>query len=203
VVVSAATDGKVHVTDHTHVWGWLLGSRPDSTVHVSRTTDGVAIRRGDGQPQPAVAMLGIYFQRTEVGVPPGTLVDIRSCDGASLSGVRADDVRIACDDGSLHLDDVQSASIDAVTKGGSIHASDLNVRGGRLETGSGDIHVALLDPDLRLHAQTGDGRIRINGHRVANNYQPGGIDYRFGSGDGSLDITTQDGSIRITSNGAH
>jgi hypothetical protein len=202
VVITSSADGKVHVTDHTHRVGWFLGPRTDAKLTVERTADGVSIRRGDGQPHNSIAFFGIDFQRTEVAVPPNARLDIQRCGGASVDGVQASDVKIACSDGSLHFDDVQSPSIDANTDDGSIKATNLRVEGGTLHTNDGSIRVALADTNLTVHAQTNDGSIRFNGHRAAQDSDSGTAEYQVGTGGGSLQLSTQDGSIHISTNGA-
>lgn len=199
--ITASTDGKVHVTDHTHRVGWFLGPHYDAPLSVQRTADGVAIRRGDGQPHSDVAFFGIDFERTDVAVPQGAAIDIQRCDGATISGVQARDVRIDCGDGSLHFDDLQAPSIDAVTADGSIRASDLHVQSGRLQSGDGSIRVGLSDGNLNVRAHTGDGSIRIDGRRVEPD-ESGAVQYQIGTGGGSLQVSTQDGSIHISTNGA-
>lgn len=201
IVVTASTDGKVHVTDHKHLMGWFLGPRADVPLTIERTPDGVAIRRAGDGPR-GVAFFGFDFQRTEVAVPANSSLDIQHCGGASIAGVQASGVKIACGDGSLHFDDVQSPAIDAVTSDGSIRASNLRVGSGRLQSSDGSIRVALADANLTVHAQTGDGSIRINGARIAQDGDSGATTYQFGTGGGSLQVSTQDGSIHITSNGA-
>lgn len=200
VVVTASTDGKVHVTDHAHRMGWSLGPPADARLSVERTSDGVAIRRASTP--GSVSFFGFDFQRTEVAVPPNSSLDIPHCGGASISGVQAADVKIACAGGSLHFDDVQSPAIDAVTNDGSIRANKLRVGGGRLQSADGSIRLALAGANLTVHAQTADGSIRMNGARIAGDGDSGATTYQFGTGGGSLQVSTQDGSIHITSNGA-
>lgn len=202
VVITASTDGLVHVTDHTHRIGWFWGTASQAPLSVSRTPDGVRIVRGDGRPHVDIAFIGLDFERTEVAVPAESRLEIQRCGGASLSGIQAADVKIACNDGSLHFEDVQSPAIDAVTNDGSIRASGLHVDGGLLKTGGGSIHVALATPNLLVHAQTGDGSIRINGERLAKDSDSGSAEYKIGTGAGSLQVSTQDGSIHIDTNGA-
>ena len=202
VIVTSSADGKVHVTDHTHLLGWFIGSHAsDAPLHVERTAGGVSISRADAQPHNDVGFIGIDYQHTEVAVPPDSALEIASCGGANVTGVKARDVKISCGDGSLHLTDVQSPSIVAVTGEGSIKASNVRVDGGRLHSGYGSIHLALTGANLTVHAQTGDGSIRIDGARVARD-ESGAASYHFGTGGGSLEVSTQDGSIHITPNGA-
>jgi hypothetical protein len=201
VIVTASTDGLVHVTDHTHRIGWFWGSGAPLPLHVSRSSDGVSIVRGDGNTR-GFEFFGIDFEQTEVAVPPQSRLEIAQCDGASITGVQAADVRIACDDGSLHLTDVETPQIDAVTNDGSIRASGLAVTGGRLQTGDGSIRVALATPNLTVQAQTADGSIRFNGRRLDKDSDSGSAQYQVGSGGGPLHVSTQDGSIHIDTNGA-
>jgi hypothetical protein len=201
IVITASTDSLVHVTDHTHRIGWVWGSTAEAPLQVSRTSDGVAVVRSGGA-QRGVVFFGIDYQRTEVAVPAQSRLDIPHCDGVTVNGVQASGVKIACEDGSLHFTDVQSPQIDAVTKDGSIHASGLRVDGGRLATGDGSIRLALDTANLLVHAQTGDGSIRFNGARVAKDTDSGTADYQIGTGGGSLQVSTQDGSIHIDTNGA-
>jgi hypothetical protein len=202
VVITASADGKVHVTDHTHIWGWYLGARSNVPLTVSRIADGVVIRRGDGGTPAGVAFFGVYFKRTDIAVPPNARLEIQRCDGATVDGVQAGDVKIACSDGSLHFSDLQTASIDANTGDGSIKATNLRVGGGTLRTNDGSIRVALADGNLTVRAQTNDGSIRFNGARAEQSGDSGSADYQVGTGGGPLQLSTQDGSIHITTNGA-
>lgn len=187
VVITASTDGKVHVTDHTHLWGWFFGSNSDARLNVERTAGGVSISRAARQHRDEIGFVGIDFQRTEIAVPPNSAIEIAHCGGASIDGIQARDVKIACNDGSLRLTNLQSPSIDAITSDGGIRATGLRIDGGRLQSGDGSIHVALADPNLTVHTQNGDGDTKT---------------YQFGTGGGSLQVATQDGSIHISSNGA-
>ncbi len=215
VVITTSTDGRVHVTDDTHTFGWVW-SAPPAPLTVDRTNEGVSIRRADQRER--IAFLGIDFQRTEVALPSGALLEIQRCGGAdvsgvsgtvnvhsvdgsiALTGVHASQIKIASDDGSLHLNDVRVPSIDAVTSDGSIRANQLHVDGGRLQTSDGSIRVALADVNLRVSAHTGDGSIRIDGRRLDEDSNS--TEYQVGTGGSSLVVSTQDGSIHISTNGA-
>jgi hypothetical protein len=202
VVITASNDGKVHVTDHTHRVGWFLGPHANAKLAVQRTADGVLIRRGDDQPAQSIAFVGIDFQRTEVAVPPNSRLDIQRCGGATVSGVQASGVKIACGDGSVHLSDVQAPTVEAATDDGSIRATNLRISGGSLHTNDGSIRIALADANLTVHARTGDGSIRFNDSRLEQDGDSAAAAYKVGTGDGSLQLSTQDGSIHITTNGA-
>ncbi|HLI96148.1 MAG TPA: DUF4097 family beta strand repeat-containing protein [Candidatus Baltobacteraceae bacterium] len=218
VVITASTDGKVHVTDDSRTWGWVWGTPTVPPLTAARTADGVSIRRANGNLH--VGILGIDFQHTEVAVPPAAFLDITRCGGAqvtgitgevgihsvdgsiSLNGVHSTKITLASDDGSLRLNDVRTPNIDAVTNDGSIRAAGLSVDGGRLQSSDGSIHVGLLAANLAVHAHTDDGSIRFNGERAAQDEDSGTADYQVGTGGGSLRVSTQDGSIHINTNGA-
>jgi DUF4097 and DUF4098 domain-containing protein YvlB len=77
----------------------------------------------------------------------------------------------------------------------------LRVRNGTAHTADGSITLAFADAgDVTVHARTADGSIRINGMRQDDSSP---TDYKLGNGSGSLDVATQDGSIRVTTNGAN
>jgi hypothetical protein len=166
VVVTASADGLVHVTDHTHRIGWFFGAA-DAPLKVTRTSDGVDIRRGDGRTHGSIGVIGFDFQRTEVAVPAGAFIDIERCSGATLSGLA----------GPLAVHSVD----------GSIRGKDLRVTGGTIANDDGSIHLAFADTNLDVHTKDGDGDVQT---------------YRVGSGGGSLQVSTQDGSIHIHTNGA-
>ncbi|HEX5275076.1 MAG TPA: DUF4097 family beta strand repeat-containing protein [Candidatus Rubrimentiphilum sp.] len=213
VTVSASNDGKVHVTDTRHIHGW--GSAP-ARVQLQKTVDGVLIERpaksGDN------LMFGFEFGGTVVEIPPGSTLEIRNASGADVSdltgtiAVRSDDGHISATnvhtgdltlstaDGHISLTDVDAGKLSAVTSDGAIRVSNLRVRNGVLHTSDGSIHIGFADAgDVTVRAQTGDGSIRINGIR-----QDGSpVQYKFGNGSGTLDVATQDGSIRVNTNGAN
>jgi len=215
VVVTPSTDGKVHVTDATRIAGWGWGSRPQH-VQIRKTADGVAIER------PAtpgrVIIFGFESSHTEVAVPAGATLEITHSEGADLSdltgtisvrsddghitvtNVRTGDLTLSTADGRITLDNVDADKLSVATSDGSIHASSLRVRNGTAHTADGSITLAFADgANLTVHARTLDGSIRINGMRQSDSP----LDYTLGNGSGSLDLLTQEGSIRVTSNGAN
>lgn len=218
VVVTASTDGKVHVTDGWSTSGWMFGSSREAPLNVQRTPDGVSITRGnDG------FHVGFFItdtERTEVAVPPGARLEIARCGGAHvsgltgaiavqsvdgsihLSGIRADQLQISSNDGDLRLEDVQAPSITAATSDGSISATNLRVGGGTIQSQDGAIRLDLADANLTVHAHTDDGSIRFNGNSVQSEDDSAAADYHVGMGGGSLQVSTSDGSIHINTNGA-
>lgn len=219
VVITASTDGRVHVTDAWRSMGIMWGSNLHPALSVQRTADGVRIHRDSRD--LTFSIFGMDFQRTEVAVPPGAALEISACGGADVTGmngsiaiksndgsihldsINATSLKIASSDGSLRLRDVQAPSVEASTDDGSIKASNLRVGGGTLQSSDGSIEVALADANLTVHAKTGDGSIRFDGRKVDQGDDDSGSgDYQIGTGAGSLQVSTQDGSIHISTNGA-
>lgn len=215
VIVSASNDGKVHVADTKHIHGWGWGSTP-SRLEVEKTSDGVLIRRPETS-EPTV-ILGFEFGGTSVQIPPGSTLEIQAAGGADVSdltgavtvhsndghisatNVRSANLSLQTGDGHISLDGVDADQLNAVTSDGAIRVANLRVRNGVLHTSDGSIRVQLADGnDVTVRASTSDGSIRLNGIR-----QDGSpAEYKIGNGSGSLDVATQDGSIRVTSNGAN
>lgn len=218
--VGVSADGKVHVTDATVAEGWIWGENKRAPLQVARTGDGVAITRTGGS--RLIVMFGYSDNRVEVQVPAGARLDVRRCSAAEISGlngevrvhsvdghitatdVRTQNLTLASDDGRLTLNNVSAAALDASTKDGSIHADNLQTGGGTLQSGDGSITVGFAPGvNLSVHARTGDGRLTFDGRRAQRGDDDASAgDYEVGSGGGSLQVTTQDGSIHITSNGA-
>lgn len=181
IVITTSADGKVHVTDDARTVGWVWGT-PGSHANLSvvKTGDGVSITRGGGQQQ--VAIVGFDYQHTDVEVPAGAFVDVRRCGGADVTGL-AGQVRIH--------------SVD-----GSIKGRGLRVTGGEIQTDDGAIRLAFADANVSVHAKTSDGSIHFDGRRAAGDDESAGADLQIGTGGGSLLVSSQDGSIHISTNGA-
>lgn len=212
VTVSASSDGRVHVTDTKHMHGW--GSAP-ARLQVQKTADGVSIARPAASGNTMI--FGMEFGGTLVEIPAGATLEIRNSSGADLSdltgtiavhsddghisasNVHTADLSLTTNDGHISLTDVDAGKLQAVTSDGAIRVSNLRVRTGVLHTSDGSIHVGFAGSgDVTVHAQTGDGSIRMNGIRQAGSP----AEYTFGNGSGTLDVATQDGSIRVNTNGA-
>jgi hypothetical protein len=102
------------------------------------------------------------------------------------------------------LDDVSATQIDATTKDGSIRAHGVETAGGTLHTDDGTITLGLApNVNLAIHARTNDGRLTLDGRRATRSDDDSSTaDYHVGTGGGSLEVSSQDGSIHITTNGA-
>ena len=218
VTISNSSDGSVRVTDDSHMYGWFFGNHSRPPLSVRAIPGGVSIERpGDGV---HFAMLGFDHEHLTIAIPPQSVLDVRRCSGARISGMRGalrvnsvdgritlEDVRavslfVRSADGSLHMNHVSAPSIDAATQDGSIHAYGLQVGGGTLATQDGSITVAFQDAAVNVTAHTADGSVHYNGQRVDSNDDASNANFTVGSGGGQLALTTQDGSINITTNGA-
>ncbi len=216
VTITPSNDGKIHVSDSTRIAGWGWGSRPQR-VQVHQTSDGVLIARPSTPGR--IVIFGFESSGTDVALPPNATVEIRNSSGAMLSdltgtisahsddghitatNVQSGDVSLHTSDGRIVLTSVNADKLDATTLDGSIHVSDLRVRNGSLHTSDGSITIGLADAgDVTVRARTLDGSVRINGMRQDDSAP---VDYKLGTGAGSLDVATQDGSIRVTTNGAN
>jgi hypothetical protein len=221
VVVTTSSDGEVHVTDASHENGWYWGDAARPPLQVARTSDGVSITRAEGH-GVRFQFFGFSQDRVEIALPAGSLLDVRGCSGADVTGLTGEvrvhsvDGHIAArdihtqtlamqsDDGRLQLDNVDAENINATTHDGSIHAKGLRVRGGTLSSDDGSITVALAsDVNLAVRAHTSDGRLTFDGRRADRGEDDSSTGhYQIGSGGSPLEVSTQDGSIHITTNGA-
>jgi hypothetical protein len=138
-------------------------------------------------------------------------VSAKSDDGSIYATrVHGDDLTLYSADGRLSLTDVSASSIDAQTKDGSINAHGLAIAGGTqpravLHTADGSIRVALAaGADLTVDASTSDGKVTVDGTSYGNAGDGDSAQHtvRLGSGSGRLQLSSDDGSIHILTNGA-
>ncbi len=220
VTVTPSSDGKVHVSDRSFARGLIWGTTPRPPLQVARTADGVRVERIGERHGLHIAIFGIDREQIEVAVPQASLLEIRRCSGADVSGLsgrvsihsvdghieaanlRVSELALTSENGSIRLNDVAAPAIGAWTKDGSIRASALQVGGGNVHTEDGSVTLDLRDANLTVHAHTADGSVRFNGRRAASSSDESSGDLQLGMGGGSLQVSTQDGSIHIASNGA-
>ncbi|HTX58446.1 MAG TPA: DUF4097 family beta strand repeat-containing protein [Verrucomicrobiae bacterium] len=155
-------------------------------------------------------------------------VDAESADGAiAASNVTATSLSVSSADGRLTLRNVSAESLDASTSDGRIEASGLTIAGahpraslstrdgsielaasfapgGSYDVNTADGRVALaLAPgaDLVVDASTADGSIDVDGtHYEGDDAAQHTV--RLGAGSGTLRVSSGDGSIHLTTNGA-
>lgn len=130
-------------------------------------------------------------------------VDAQSDDGSiSAANVRGDRLAMSAGDGHLSLNDVSVASLDGTTRDGRISAGALNVsNNATLQTDDGSVSVRLVpNSNLIVNASTRDGRILVDGNSIDGD-DSAQRTIRVGTGTGHLSVATNDGSIRIYTNG--
>ena len=216
VVVSASTDGLVHVTDETAVHGWIAGSDQAQVLTASRTPDGVRIFRPEGH-----FVIGDTNDRVLVQVPPMSRLEIVRSDACDISGIR-NGASVHTNDGHITATDVSGNAFDFDSGDGRVTISNISFTGNAphmhvrtadgsvhvsgafgapgaysVETGDGRVDVTLLSgSNVTVSSSTGDGSITIDGNRHA------GSTVKVGNGDAAMNVHTEDGSIHITTNGA-
>lgn len=220
VGITVSNDGKVHVADASAIAGLVWGRTSRPPLHVSKTADGVLIQRA-ADSGVRFSVFGFDREHIDVAIPAGTILDVRHCSGADVSGlagdlrvhsndghialenVHAKALTLSSDDGSLRMNDVSAPTIDASTNDGSIRASQLHVGGGTIHTNDGSVRLVLLLSDLTVTARTSDGSVFFNGKRtMESDSDSNSGEFQIGNGGSALAVTTQDGNIHITTNGA-
>jgi DUF4097 and DUF4098 domain-containing protein YvlB len=186
-----------------------------SGAEISRITGGVTVRSQDG---PIV-----------LADLTGT-VDAASSDGhVTATGVHGDKLTLQSSDGNLELHDVTVETLNATTSDGRVETTNLTVAGAKpqatLHSNDGSMHVngsfapggtyevssndgrvelgLASGADLTVAASTGDGKITVDGTTYDND-DGDSVQHtvRLGSGAGTMNLRSGDGSIHITTNGA-
>ena len=180
VIVTASSDGRIHVTDLTSVSGVVWGSVHLAQARLARIPAGVRIERAPEKNGMAFSF-GDITQRIEVAVPPGSNLEIEQCSGASVASLTGA-VRVRSQDGRISVSDL-NGNLDALSNDGSVEAR--NVHASRIALQSLDGQVRMDDVSAsRLLATTRDGSIRADGLVL--------------SGTGATGrIRTDDGSVRL------
>jgi hypothetical protein len=262
IMVTASTDGLVHVTDLKQYHGTFWGTPDIKPLTVERTADGVSIARAPSNGMNISLFFSWNVDRIAIAIPPGSTLDIERSSGSNITGltgavtarsqdgsitlatlrgnvdaqssdgaieatdVRADDVKVQSADGHIELHGVITGTLSATTEDGHIAIDGLQITGnnaiihsddgsirvngsfatGTYEVSSDDGHIDVTVPaqsNLTVAASTGDGSITRDGR----SYDGGDSDstsqsFTLGGGSGHLNLTSHDGSISITTNGA-
>lgn len=202
VEVKTSSDGMVHVTDRTNVQGLRFpGDSGIPALSVSRTADGVAVSRPYHE---RFFLMGMSEERIEVDVPEASRLEITHSEGVDVTGITGG-VYVRSQDGHIGLNDVKG-TVDVHSDDGSIRTHGLALSGNNtMSTDDGRIELGFApEADLSVQVGTDDGTITVDGNRVARDGDDDAAHYtmRLGSGSGSLQATSRDGSIHITTNGA-
>jgi len=204
VFIVPSTDAKVHVTDLWSMHGWTFGSTKIPQLHVTRTADGIEVVR-DPEHAAHFVMFGSSTERTQIALPADATLDVEKSSGDDITGI-AGSMRIRSQDGRIYFHDVNSLSIDAYSGDGRIVFDGTLRPDGEynLKTADGRIVVTATGlSGMGIHAQTGDGSIRIDGRRVGNRDDADDAAYdAAGNTAGKINVQTNDGSITINSMGA-
>lgn len=155
-------------------------------------------------------------------------VRVHSNDGhISVKQVRGN-VDVDTLDGSIEADDIVANGFDASSNDGHIDATALRLTGNganaKVHTNDGHITVAAAfapggsydissedgrvsvtlpsDANLSVAASTLDGRIVRDGKTLADADGPSNTSFTLGAGSGRLHVSTNDGTIEFTTNGA-
>ena len=215
VIITAASDGRVHVTDDWHIQGFVWGKQRElPPLKEERTADGLSVTRS--RYAGGFASFGFEQEHTLIAAPPDARITVKEASGIELSGNRGSvnmhsqdghidvtDTRapidIRSDDGSLHLTNVETDRLTATTADGRIVAKNVSVSGthpsATLHSDNGSVHFSgTLAPDGTYTMDSADGRIEVSlasadGIRISTRTQDGHIDVNnvrlHGSDDGA------------------
>lgn len=193
VIVTPSKDGLVHVNDQTVVHGYLLGGTEAQRLAVTRTRNGVRITRPEGH-----TVFGESYNRLVIALPSMSRVTITRSNGDDISAMHSG-VDVTSQDGHISLDDVRG-TIHAHSNNGRITATDLLPSASSfvdLSTNDGRISISLApQANVTVDASTNDGHIYLDGSRWHRDR------IRIRDGSAPMHLRTEDGSIRIMTNGA-
>jgi DUF4097 and DUF4098 domain-containing protein YvlB len=135
-------------------------------------------------------------------LPAEAQIMVSTANGeVSVTGIRGR-VQAESVNGALRIEDI-AGEIEAETTNGSIRASYLRVEGGRhrFETTNGEVRVYLpADAGGDLDAETVNGAIEVDFPMNLTRTSRRHIRGSFGSGTGSFEISTVNGSVTVLPN---
>ncbi len=145
---------------------------------------------------------GSGYVNYRIVLPAEAQVTVSTANGeVSVTGIRGR-VQAQSVNGALRIEDI-SGEIEAETTNGSIRASYLRVEGGRhrFETTNGEVRVYLpADAGGDLDAETVNGAIEVNFPLNLTRTSRRHIRGSFGTGSGSFEISTVNGSVTVLPN---
>ena len=225
VIITASSDGRVHMTDDWNVHGFTWGrQRTLPQLKAERSANGVTITRAAYA--GGFAGFGSMQEHTLIALPPAARINVREASGIDLSGnqgsvtmhsqdghIDLTDTRapidIRSDDGSLHLTNVTTNRLNATTADGRITAKNVTLSGDRpsatLHSDNGSVHFfGTLAPDGTYVMNSNDGRIEVSlasadGIRIAARTQDGRIEVnhvRMHNDDGGDAVTLNSSATR-------
>jgi Putative adhesin len=193
---------------HTH-WIVFFGSLDERTEVDVPPGSHIAIAKCSGADVDGISgPVNVRSQdgHIELSNVTGT-VDADSSDGRiEATNVRTDSLTLHSADGRIILHDVSADTIDAVTNDGRIIATGLSVTGphaaATLHSDDGSVELGLsADSNVTIVASTNDGRIVVDGRSYRSDDSDAvGQTVRLGDGSANARVSTNDGSIHITTN---
>jgi DUF4097 and DUF4098 domain-containing protein YvlB len=157
------------------------------------------------------------------------IVDAHSADGyIDATNVKGDTLTLITADGHIKLQDVTAQQLTARSSDGRLDVANLTIAGDKpqatLHSDDGSVHVrgsfapsgtyeissndgrvelALAsNSDLTVTASTADGHISVDGKSPSSDEDAHNQTIKLGSGSGSMRVSSGDGSIHLTTNGA-
>jgi DUF4097 and DUF4098 domain-containing protein YvlB len=157
------------------------------------------------------------------------VVDAHSADGyIDATNVKGDTLTLISADGHVSLRDVTAQQLTARSSDGRVEATNLTIAGtqpqatlhsddgsvhvrgsfapgGTYEVSSNDGRVELglaSNSDLTVTVSTADGSISVDGKSASSDEDARNQTIKLGSGSGSMRVSSGDGSIHLTTNGA-
>lgn len=183
VIVTASTDGLVHVQDLEQYHGTFWGHPNETPLTVTRTPDGVSIARPDSGGMNISFFFSWDTERIAVAVPPGTMLDVEQSSGDEVTGLNAN-LTVKSQDGSIDATSIRADKVYLNSSDGHIELHD--VVAGTLDVNSDDGHISL--DNIRV---TGDAAT------IHTNDGPVSGDVGFAAG-GTYEVSSDDGHITLT-----
>lgn len=162
-----------------------------SGADVSGINGGVSVNSDDGSIRLANAS--------------GSIRAVSGDGSIEATNVKSDTLDVRASDGHVTLRNVAAVSLTAHTGDGHVDAVGLAITGNganEISTNDGSIRLAFApDASMTIDASTGDGDVVVDGTRYSGD-DSAQRSVRVGSGAASVKISSGDGSIHLSTNGA-
>jgi DUF4097 and DUF4098 domain-containing protein YvlB len=200
IMVTASTDGQVHIQDLKAFHGTYWGTPNITPLTVEKTADGVSISR----PEFDSAAFGVFVSwsvdRVAIQIPAGSTLEIQRSSGSNITGINGD-VTTKSDDGSITLATLRG-NVDAESSDGHVSASDIKSDTVKLQSDDGYIEMHDVVAGT-LDARTDDGHITVDGLQVTGNTatihsNDGQIHVNAAFATGNYEVSSDDGHIDVT-----
>lgn len=195
IMVTASTDGLVHVQDLKQYHGTFWGTPDIKPLIVDRTADGVSIARAPSNGMN-ISFFSWNVDRIAIAIPPGSTLDIERSSGSNITGLSGP-VTARSQDGSITLATLRG-NVDATSGDGAIDATDIRADNVKLQSADGHVELHGVIAGT-LSATTQDGHIAVDGLQIT------GSDATIHSDDGSVRVNGSfaTGTYEVSSNDGH